>query len=97
MATQLRIPPEQMRQRAASFTEHAVNLNQIIDSMDKLLKALQEEWEGDASTAFADQYNELRPKFVQTKDLIEQIGKTLSGVAKSAEQFDTDMKNQINQ
>ena len=53
MATQLRIPPEQMRQRAASFTEHAVNLNQIIDSMDKLLKALQEEWEGDASTAFA--------------------------------------------
>ena len=91
----LRISPDQMRDRAAAFKGHASTLEGVISDMNSLLSSLQEEWEGDASASFAARYNELKPSFVKTKELIAEIGTTLDSVASSSEQFDADMASHV--
>lgn len=91
----LRISPDQMRDRASAFNNHATTLEGVIADMDRLLQSLQEEWEGEASSSFAARYQELKPNFIKTKELIAEIASTLSGVASSSEQFDSEMASHI--
>ena len=44
--SQIRITPETMRQRAASYHQQSETIQQVISTMDKLLRTLQDEWEG---------------------------------------------------
>lgn len=46
MASQIRITPDQMRERAGQYRTEADTVNGVITKMDSLLQALQGEWEG---------------------------------------------------
>ena len=61
MANQIRITPDQMRQRANEYRAEADTVNGVISKMDSLLSALQGEWEGAASESYAARYQELKP------------------------------------
>lgn len=95
MASQIRMTPEKMRQRAGEYTTQANNLNSIITKMDGLLRNLQSEWEGSASEAYAQRFEELRPGFVKAKELIEEISKALKNTATIVEQTDQNIANQF--
>ena len=51
MANQIRITPDQMRERANQYRAEADTVNGVINKMDSLLQQLQGEWEGAASEA----------------------------------------------
>lgn len=91
MSGQIRITPEQMRGRASEYRTQASNVEDVINNMDRLLDALQSEWEGESSAAFADRFTELRPGFVAAKDLIDEIAASLDATANDIE----DLDNQI--
>lgn len=95
MANQIRMTPEKMRQRAGEYTQQANNLQSIITKMDNLLRALQSEWEGNASEAYAQRFNELRPGFVKAKDLIDEISTALKNTAQIVEETDNSIANQF--
>ena len=81
MAGQIRITPEQMNSRAQQYRGEADELNSIILRMDSLLTALQGEWEGAASDAYAARFAELRPGFVKAEELIREIAAALDAAA----------------
>lgn len=87
----IRISPEDMRGRAGEYDAQASAVGDVISEMDRLLGALQEEWEGEASVAYAEKFNELRPGFVKAQELITEIAEALRQTAQNME--DTD--NQI--
>lgn len=95
MANQIRMTPDTMKTRADEYTKEANNLQQIISKMDTLLKNLQEEWEGDASTAYAQRFTELRPSFVKAKDLIDEISAALKKTAQIVEDTDKNIAGQF--
>lgn len=95
MSGQIRMTPEKMRARAAEYSTQAENLQSIITKMDALLKELQGEWEGQASEAYAAKFAELRPGFVKTKDLIEEISTALKKTAQIVEEADSNIANQF--
>lgn len=95
MANQIRMTPETMRQRAGEYTTQANNLQSIINKMDKLLSQLQSEWEGNASEAYAQRFNELRPGFVKAKDLIDEISTALKNTAQIVEETDNSIASQF--
>lgn len=95
MANQIRMTPEKMRTRANEYTNQANNLQQIINKMDSLLKELQGEWEGDASTAYAQRFAELRPGFVKAKELVDEISAALKSTAQIVEETDRNIANQF--
>lgn len=95
MANQIRMTPETMRTRASEYTTQAGNIQQVIDKLDRLLTQLQSEWEGDASRAYADKFNQLRPGFVKTKDLVDEISAALRKTAQIVEDTDRNIAGQF--
>ena len=88
MATQIRITPDDMRTRATQYEAEADNINNVITSLDGLLSTLESEWEGEASTAFATKYADLRPAFASVEELVREIAAALVVVADSFEEND---------
>lgn len=89
MSGQIRISPETMRQRASQYRNEAQTVSQVISNMDNLLSNLQSEWEGEASTAYAQRYAELKPSFQNMQQLIEEIAQALDKTASEMETLDT--------
>lgn len=95
MANQIRMTPETMRTRANEYTTEANNIEQIINKLDRLLSQLQSEWEGDASLAYAEKFAQLRPGFVKTKQLVDEISAALRKTAQIVEDTDKNIASQF--
>ena len=95
MANQIRITPDQMRERATQYRGEADVVNGVIGKMDSLLQQLQGEWEGSASESYAARYQELKPSFMKAEELIREIAAALDSTAKIVEETDADIANQF--
>lgn len=95
MASQIRMTPEIMRERANQYRGEADIVGEVINNMDNLLNELQNEWEGAASESYAARYEELKPGFVQAEQLIQEIATALETTADIVEQTDADIANQF--
>ncbi len=95
MAYQIRITPDQMRERANQYRTQAEIIAEVIARMDSLLAALQGEWEGAACAAFTYRYEELVPGFRQVEDMIRQIAAALDSTARIFEETDQQIASQL--
>ena len=95
MANQIRITPDQMRERANQYRVEADTVNGVINKMDSLLGQLQAEWEGAASESYAARYQELKPGFMKAEELIREIATSLDATARIVEETDNDIANQF--
>ena len=88
MASQIRISPDQMRERANSYQTESGNVSEMIGRLDSLLQSLLGEWEGSASEADRERYESLRPAFTQAEELLAEISKALNTTAQNMENVD---------
>lgn len=95
MANQIRITPEQMRQRANQYRTEADTVNGVIRQMRNLLNQLQTEWEGAASESYAARYDQLEPGFKQAEELIREIAQALDSTANIVEETDANIAGQF--
>ena len=95
MANQIRITPDQMRERANQYRVEADAVNGVIMKMDSLLQRLQEEWEGAVSESYAVRYQELKPGFQNAEDLIREIATALDSTARIVEETDANIASQF--
>lgn len=95
MANQIRITPDQMRERANQYRVEADTVNGVISKMDALLQQLQSEWEGAASESYAARYQEVKPGFMKAEELIHEIAAALDSTAKIVEETDVNIANQF--
>lgn len=95
MAGQIRITPDQMRERAKQYRVEADTVNGVINKMDSLLQQLQDEWEGASSESYAVRYQELKPGFMKAEELIREIAAALDATAKIVEETDIEIANQF--
>lgn len=95
MANQIRITPDQMRERASEYRVEADTVNGVISKMDSLLQQLQSEWEGASSESYAARYEELKPGFVKAENLIREIASALDSTAQIVEETDNSIASQF--
>lgn len=95
MSDQIRISPERMLERSREYQTEADNIQQVIEKMTSLIGELQTEWEGAASTSFANQFNELKPSFINMHDLVETISRQLSQTGQAMQQMDEDISRRF--
>lgn len=95
MANQIRMTPDSMRARAQEYQQQSDIVGEVIGQMDTLLTNLQSEWEGAASEAYAEKYQQLRPGFTAMQDLIAEICAALNKTADIVEQTDSDIAGQF--
>ncbi len=95
MANQIRITPDQMRERASQYRVEAEAVHDVIGKMDGLLQQLQSEWEGAASESYATRYLQLKPGFQKAEELIREIATALDSTARIVEETDSNIANQF--
>lgn len=95
MSNQIRITPDQMRERANQYRTEAETVNGVIQKMDALLGQLQGEWEGAASESYAARYQELKPGFMKAEELIREIAAALDSTARIVEETDASIASQF--
>lgn len=86
--SQFRISPDLMIQRAGEYRTESENVEAVISKLDTLINQLENEWDGQSSAAFIEQFTELRPSFVEAKELILNISDILNKFASKAAELD---------
>jgi len=95
MSGQIRMTPEQMRTRAGEVRNQGEVFQEVINRMQGIINELQSEWEGQASRAFAEQFERLRPAFNDMRELVGDIAMQLDGTANAVEQLDQDIASRF--
>ena len=88
MSGQIRITHGEMRGRAGEVRQQRDTFEDVINRMQGLIDALQGEWEGQASAAYAEQWANLRPSFNQAKEVMGDLAQQLDGTAAAMEDMD---------
>jgi len=87
--------PDQMRTRAGEVRNQGETFQDVINRMGNIINELQTEWEGQASRAFHEQFERLRPAFNDMRQLIGDIATQLDGTANAVEQLDQDIASRF--
>ena len=92
---QIRMTPEQMRQRSGEVRTQGDTFQDVINRMQNIITELQTEWEGQASRAFYDQFNRLKPAFNDMRQLVADIGTQLDQTANAVESLDQEIASRF--
>ena len=86
---QLRVTPEQLRDRAKEYRNQSDEVGHIIEKLDGLINALESEFEGNTASRFSSQYSDLRPNIVSMQQLIKDLAAFLDQKANDFENADS--------
>lgn len=91
----IRMSPETMRSRAGEFQRDATEFNELINKMQTRTNALADEWEGQASQKYIQQFGELKPGFDKVHELMETISQQLNQTAQIMEDTDREIASKL--
>ena len=90
----IKITPDEVRSLAGQYRTQASNVEEIISTMTSLLGQLQGVWEGSACEACAAKFEELKPGFQKTVQLIDEIASGLDASAATMQEADETLASQ---
>ena len=85
---QLRVTPEQLRERATEYRNQSQAMEEITQKLDNLISKLESEWEGVSAERYHEQYADLRPSFVSMTEHIADLASQLDKKASDYEAAD---------
>ena len=74
---QLRVTPEHLRERANEYRNQSQAMEEITKKLDSLISQLESEWEGVSAERYHQQYEDLRPSFIEMTGLIADLAAQL--------------------
>lgn len=88
MAGQIRMSPDELRNRAQTYGRKGNDVERILQELTSLQNQLASEWEGRAFEGFDNQFNELKPKVQNFAQLLHDIQVQLEKTAHALEEQD---------
>ncbi|MBM7542012.1 MULTISPECIES: WXG100 family type VII secretion target [Amphibacillus] len=95
MAGMIRVTPEELVSMSNRYSSESSQVGEQITRLDNMIQELETMWEGQASRAFSEQYQSLRPSFTEMQQLLEDISLQLNSSAKALEDADQQVASQI--
>ncbi len=95
MAEYIRMEPEELRNRAKQIRQYATDHDAVIEHLTNLILALDEEWNGEAQTAFINRFQNARETFRNLDRLLEMLAQTMEISADKLQRADQSMGQQI--
>jgi WXG100 family type VII secretion target len=91
----IRVTPAELRDMAGRYNNESGQVQELVSRLDTMKSQLQDMWEGASSEAFAAQYEELKPSFIEMSNLLTKIAKQLDDSANVLEDTDNQIASQI--
>ncbi|MBN8209406.1 WXG100 family type VII secretion target [Bacillus sp. NTK071] len=95
MAGQIRVTPEELESMSYRYSSEADKVGEQVNSLNEVMSQLKSMWEGESSRAFEEQYETLKPSFYQMQQLLEDVSTQLKSTARSLDEADNQIANQI--
>ena len=91
MSGQIRITPEELRGCASQCRSYGEEQEGLIQKTQSLIDNLQNQWEGQASSAYAQQFAGLRPSYDRIRELYNELAQQLDGTANAMADLDREI------
>ena len=91
----IRINIEELRTSSANLKSYSQEIGSTIQGIDKVINALPENWEGQTSLSFQEQYVTYRNNLVNTQNFVNDIAVQIDQVLANSQDLDQNMANQI--
>lgn len=91
----IKMRPEEMESKAAEFDSRNAEFNDLIARMSAMVEELTSDWDGQASQAFYEQFEELRPSFNKASELVKDIAMQLRNVSAAMQEVDSQIASRI--
>lgn len=91
----LHLNPADMNEKAAQFDQRCEEFNSLVTTMGTMVADLTEEWEGQSSQSFYNQFEALKKGFGETAELITEIAAQLREVSMAMMTADEQISQKI--
>lgn len=91
----IRLNPDELEGYASNYSRKAEEINTTISDLQTLTSDLGNLWEGEAYVAFLEQFEELKPSFLEMVELLQKIDQQLVSTADALRQADANIAGQI--
>ncbi|HWL23879.1 WXG100 family type VII secretion target [Peribacillus asahii] len=91
----IRVTPAELESMSTRYNGESSQVGEQIVRLNSMIKELEGAWEGEASRAFSEQYEALKPSFIQMQQLLEDIAVQLSNTGKALADADNQIASQI--
>ncbi|MGE8081303.1 WXG100 family type VII secretion target [Peribacillus loiseleuriae] len=91
----IRVTPAELESMSNRYTSESNQVGDQITRLNTMISELESVWEGEASRAFSEQYDALKPSFVQMQNLLEDISRQLKSTARALADADHQIASQI--
>jgi WXG100 family type VII secretion target len=88
MSGQIRMTPEQLKQRAKMYVTGSEKIDEVLRDLTNVQRDLAAEWEGQAFGKFDEQFNQLVPKVQNFSNLLREINTQLENTAEAVRLHD---------
>ncbi|MDY0943416.1 WXG100 family type VII secretion target [Priestia megaterium] len=88
------VTPAELQDMAGRYSNESGQVQELVSRIDTMKSQLQDMWEGASSEAFAAQYEELKPSFVEMSNLLTKIAKQLDDSTNVLEDTDNQIASQ---
>lgn len=91
----IRVTPAELEAMSNRYSSESAQVEEQISRLDSMIQELQSMWEGESSRAFAEQYDSLRPSFVDMGRLLQDVSTQLKNTAHALDDADRQIASQI--
>ena len=95
MAGVIRLNAEGLTNSSTQLKVKGNEFESWIGEVERLIGNLTESWEGDAAEAYAEQFNQLKPSLLQTRELIETIAIQIDQTLAAAQELDSSIASKL--
>lgn len=92
----IQVTPELLESKAAEVRNLKSQHDELMAKMKTLVHSLNEQWKGEAQTAFVTKFDSMQPTFTNFSEMLENYAKMMETSAKSFNESDITLKNAIN-
>lgn len=91
----IKITPSSLRDRAKEVRTRKQEFDDTMGKLKSLVAALGEEWQGEAQTAFENDFENMKRNIESFSQCIEQYAKAMDTAANELEQADQNLKSKM--
>ncbi|ANC75675.1 WXG100 family type VII secretion target [Fictibacillus phosphorivorans] len=91
----IRVTPAELVDMSGRYSNESSQVGEQVSRLNSMISQLEGMWEGEASKAFSQQYEALKPSFLQMQQLLEDISAQLNNTSRALEDADNQIASQI--
>lgn len=92
----IQVTPDLLESKANEVRSLKAQHDEVMTKMKNLVHSLNEQWKGEAQTAFVAKFDSMQPTFNNFSDMLEGYAKMMDTSAKTLRESDQALKASIN-